>query len=395
MDTHFYGKDDQMIAAHYGEEYEHYYNSIVPPVFMNSLNVFPTIDDYFDSDKTDKHIYCYGRLQNPTVRILEDKIAEMEHGVKCFAFASGMAAASAAVLTAISTGGHVICIHNAYGPLKDFLTHYCKEHMQVETTFIDGDDPAEFEAAMTDHTQLVILESPSSVIFSVQDITAVAEIAHKHNALVYIDNTYCTPLYQKPLDLGADVVMHTASKYLGGHSDLIGGVLTLKDPALAEKIADAREHIGSIIGPMEGWLILRGLRSISVRLKEHENTAKEVASWLEKHPRVRRVYYTGLESHPQYELIQKQQKGHTGLLSFELDCTLEEAKQFCNSLQIFKIGPSWGGFESLVMMPYVRQSREACKVMRGAQHIIRIHCGLEGAGNLIADLDQAMKKCFK
>ena len=380
-----------MIAAHYGEEYEHYYNAIVPPVFMNSLNVFPTIDEYYDSDKTDRNIYCYGRLQNPTVRILEEKVAAIEHGIRSYAFASGMAAATTAVLTAVSAGGHVVCIHNAYGPLKDFLKNYCREHLNVETTFVEGDDPQEIEAAMNDRTQLIVLESPSSVIFSIQDIQAVSETAHRRNALVYIDNTYCTPLYQKPLDLGADFVMHTTSKYLGGHSDLIGGILTMREQELADKVALGREQLGGIIGPMEGWLIIRGLRTLDVRLKEHGRTAQQVVEFLEKHPKVRKVYYTGLPSHPQRELIEKQQTGHTGLLSFELEGDLNQAKQFCERLKIFKIGASWGGFESLVMMPYARQDMETCEAMRGAQHIIRLHCGLEGAENLTEDISQALK----
>lgn len=212
-----------MILAHAGEEYDQYFNAIVPPVFMNSLNIFPTVDEYYDSDKRDKHTYCYGRVQNPTVRILEEKITELEKGVESYVFSSGMAAATAAVLTACSCGGHVVCIRTAYGPLKDFLQNYCREHMNVRTTFIDGDDPKEIEEVLEDDTQLLVLESPSSVVFRVQDIKKAAEAAHAKGALVYIDNTFCTPIYQNPLELGADFVMHTASKYLGGHSDIIGG----------------------------------------------------------------------------------------------------------------------------------------------------------------------------
>lgn len=386
-----YKKDPMLVETHYGEEYEQYYNAVVPPVFMNSLNVFKSMDDFYESDKDDKHIYCYGRTQNPTVRILEDKIAALEHGVRSYAFASGMSAATTAVLSAVSVGGHVVCIHNAYGPLQGFLTGYLAEHMKVETTFVEGDTPEEFQNAVTDKTQLIILESPSSVIFSVQDIEAVAKIAHEKGALVYIDNSYCTPLYQNPLDLGADYVMHTASKYLGGHSDIIGGILVVRDIALAQKIAGLRALIGGIIGPMEAWLMMRGIRTLHVRLKEHEETAMKVAEYLEKHPKVKKVYYPGLASHPQRELIKRQQKGSCGLLSFVIDGTAEQAKQICDSLKIFKIGVSWGGFESLVMMPYLKNDEETSKIMRGPAHLIRIHCGLEGVDNLIEDLEEALK----
>lgn len=384
-----------MILAHAGEEYDQYYNAIVPPIFMNSLNIFSTLDEYYDSDKRDKHIYCYGRVQNPTVRILEEKITELEKGTESYVFSSGMSAATAAVLATCSYGGHVVCIRSAYGPLKNFLQDYCREHMNIQTTFIDGDDPKEIEDALQDNTQLLVLESPSSVVFRIQDIRKASEAAHKKGALVYIDNTYCTPLYQNPLELGADLVMHTASKYMGGHSDIIGGTLTVKDPELGKKIQTMREQLGSIIGPMEGWLMMRGLRTLEVRVKEHGKTALAVAQYLEQHPKVKRVIYTGLASHPQHELIEKQQSGHTGLLSFELDCTTEEAKEFCQSLQVFKIGVSWGGFESLVMMPYARNDEETCKQMGAGQNVIRIHCGLEGIDTLIEDLEQAFQKVFK
>lgn len=388
----FYKKDEKLVAEHYAEDYEHYYNAIVPPIFMNSLNVFPSIDDYYNYDKEDRHSYCYGRVQNPTVRILEEKIAALDGACKSYAFASGMAAAVTAVMSVCKMGGHVVCIHNAYGPLKNFLTRYCKNHMNVETTFISGNSIEEFEEAITENTQLVVLESPSSVVFSIQDIEKVSEIAHKNGAYVYIDNTYCTPLYQKPLELGADIVMYTASKYLGGHSDIIGGILSIKDKELAEEISTNREQFGGIIGPMEGWLVLRGLRTLHVRVKEHEETAMKVAEFLEGHEKIKKVYYPGLASHPQHDLICRQQGGSTGLLSFEIDCTVEQAKKFCEDLKIFKIGVSWGGFESLVMMPFATQDEETCKLMGGTKNMIRIHCGLEGSDNLIEDLKNALEK---
>jgi len=387
-----YLKDSKLITSHYGEEYEYYYNAIVPPVFMNSLNVFKSIDEYYDSDKTDDHIYCYGRVQNPTVRIAEHKIAALENGADAYMFASGMAAATTAVLTICKEHSHVVCIRNIYGPLKDFLTGYCKEHMGINTTFVKGDSIEEFEEAVTDETDLILLESPSSVVFSLQDIEAVVAIAKKHNAKIYIDNTYCTPIYQNPLDLGVDIVMHTVSKYIGGHSDVIGGVLVSKDKELLKKILRNRALLGGIIGPMEGWLVIRGLRSLEARLVQHQKTAMEVASYLEKHNKVKKVYYPGLQTHPQYALMKKQQKGNTGLMSFEIDGTVEQAKKFAENLSIFKIGVSWGGFESLVCMPYARLDEQTCHWLGGSQGIIRIHCGLEGTEALIEDIESALSK---
>lgn len=390
LDQKQYLKSSKLIAAHYGEEYEHYYNAVVPPIFMNSLNVFEDIDDYYDFDRRDKHKYCYGRVQNPTVRILEDKVGALEHGVGALAFASGMAAATTAVLTVCRTGSHVICVRNAYGPLKSFLEGYGKEHMDISVTYVDGDCLEEFEENMTEHTDLIILESPSSVIFSLQDIRGVCSLAKKAGAKVYIDNTYCTPIYQQPLDLGADIVMHTTSKYIGGHSDLLGGILAVKDEKLMGQLLANRELFGGIVGPMEAWLMIRGLRTMEVRIAQHQETAMAVAAFLEKHPRVKKVNYPGLFSHPQYELMKRQQQGNTGLLSFEIDGSVREAAEVARKLKIFKIGVSWGGFESLVFLPHARLSEEECRKLRGGQNIIRIHCGLEGTEALISDLESAL-----
>ena len=390
MDQKFYLSSPEMITSHYGEEYEKYYNAIVPPIFMNSLNVFNEIDDYFDAKAHDKHTYVYGRVQNPTVRILEDKVAALEHGVAAFAFASGMAAATTAVLSVVKTGQNIVCIRNAYGPLKNFVEKYCPEHLGTTLTYVKGNEVSDFEEAITDNTGLVILESPSSVVFSLQDIEAVCKIAHEHGAKVYIDNTFCTPIFSNPLDMGVDIVMHTTSKYMGGHSDLIGGVLAVRDEELAKTIVDNRELFGGIIGPMEAWLVLRGLRTLSVRVKAHEEIAMKVATYLENHPKVDKVYYTGLKSHPQYELAQKQQRGNTCLITFEVKGSTEDAKKVINSLKIFKIGVSWGGFESLACMPHMKQTEEMCEWLGGRQNLIRIHCGLEGVDALIADLEQAL-----
>lgn len=390
MEQNFYLSSPEMITSHYGEEYEKYYNAIVPPIFMNSLNVFEEIDDYFDAKVHDKHTYVYGRVQNPTVRILEDKIAALEHGVAAFAFASGMAAATTAVLSVVKTGQNIVCVRNAYGPLKNLVEKYCPEHLGTTLTYVKGNEISDFEEAITDNTALVILESPSSVVFSLQDIEAVCCLAHERGAKVYIDNTFCTPIFSNPLDMGVDIVMHTTSKYMGGHSDLIGGVLAVRDEELAKTIVDNRELFGGIIGPMEAWLVLRGLRTLSVRVKAHEEIAMKVAEYLENHPKVDKVYYTGLKSHPQYELAQKQQRGSTGLLTFEIKGSTEDAKKVINSLKIFKIGVSWGGFESLACMPHMRQDEEMCEWLGGRQNLIRIHCGLEGADALIADLEQAL-----
>ena len=256
-----------------------------------------------------------------------------------------------------------------------------------------GKELKEFEDAILPETDLIILESPTTLVFSVVDLEGLAKLAKKNGIKTYIDNTYCTPIFQKPLDMGIDIVMHTLTKYIGGHSDLIGGVLVSKDEEFMRKIMIQRDWFGGVMGPMEAWLAIRGLRTLDVRMERHHKTTLEVANFLENHQQIARVYYTGLESHPQYELARKQQSGENGLLSIELKGSLEDVELFVNSLKIFAIGCSWGGYESLVI-PYTYNWTDE----QLAQHnftnrnIIRLHCGLEGTENLIGDLKQALNQ---
>ena len=385
--------NDLLTLTHTGDEYEKYLGAVVPPVFMNSLHVFPDFESYLNFDGSKEDSFIYGRDSNPTVHILERKIAELEHGSMALAFASGMAAATTAVMATCHAGSHIICLHNTYGPLKSFIQNYCRTNFQMTVTFLHGTDLEELEAAIRPETSLIILESPATFVFTVVDLSAIARIAKKHHVKTYIDNSWATPLYQKPLDFGIDIVMHTMSKYLGGHSDIIGGVLVSKDQELMKRImGQERALYGGIMGPMEAWLVIRGMRTLSARLAMHQETAMKVAAYLEQHPKVKRIYYTGLPSHPQRELIERQQTGHTGLMSFLLDAPVDKVPFFINQLKIFKIGCSWGGFESLVLAPLYRASKEELQLLGVPEGntLIRIHCGLEGAEILIRDLEQAL-----
>lgn len=386
-----YRENDRLIAAHLGDDSEKYLGAVVPPIFMNSLHVFNDLDSYQGADPLDRDTFVYGRISNPTVRIVEDKIAAMERGKRALCFASGMAATSTAILAVVNHGDHVICLKNIYGPVTQFLEQYCGPHLGITVTYVKGDDAVELEQAIRPNTSLIVLESPTTAVFSICDLRGIAAVAKKHNVKTLIDNTYCTPLYQKPLTLGIDLVMHTATKYLGGHSDIMGGVLVSNDEELMNRIATGeREFFGGVLAPMEGWLLLRGLRTLDVRLERHQATAMKVAQYLEKHPKIRKVNYPGLPSHPQYELMKTQQTGNCGLLSFELDADKETAKKLVNSLTLFQIGCSWGGFESLVTMPMYRGTEEAAAWRGMDRNTIRIHTGLEGAEVLIEDLNTAL-----
>ncbi|MDO4810119.1 MAG: PLP-dependent aspartate aminotransferase family protein [Eubacteriales bacterium] len=380
-------ESDEFIEEHVGEDRERYLNSMAPPVFMTSLHALDCIEDYYD---VPAGTYLYGRYGNPTVEICEKKIAGLEHGKRAFLYASGMAAATSAVLAVCSAGSHVICVHNAYGPLQSFLNDYCAKDLGMEVTMVHGYDFEEIRSAVKANTSLIVLESPGTATFSLVDLAAVSELAKKNGIVTYIDNSYCSPIFQKPLDQGIDIVMHSCTKYLGGHSDILGGVLVVKDENLIARLSSMRPWLGGIIGPMEAWLMIRGIRTLSVRMKRHAEVAMQVAEALEKNPKVKKVYYPGLKSHPQYELAERQQTGSSGLMSIELNATPDQAKKFVNALKVFKIGPSWGGYESLVVMPLYGNTEEYCAWYGASRGLIRLHCGLEGAELLLEDIQQAL-----
>ena len=385
--------DDQDLLAmtHVGETPEKYMKSVTPPIFMNSLHVFDTVKDYFDVDIFNDQFY-YGRASNPTVAILEKKIAALEHGSRAVVFSAGMAACAAAILRICNAGSHVICIKESYGPVQHLLDEFLCPKYNLSVTYVSGRTVDEFKEAIRPETAMIILESPTTLLFNVVDLEGVAKLAKEHGIKTYIDNTYSTPVFQKPLDMGIDIVMHTMTKYIGGHSDLVGGVLVSKDEQLMRDLMVQRDWFGGVLGPMEAWLAIRGLRTLDVRMQRHYETAMEVAKFLEKQPKVKRVFFTGLPSHPQYELARKQQKGECGLMSLEIDGTLEETETFVNSLKLFEKGCSWGGFESLAIAYTYNWTDEQCAFLNVNRNIVRIHCGLEGTENLIADLKQALDK---
>lgn len=378
---------DSFAALHAGEHPEQYLNAVNPPVFLTSLHTLGTIEEYGHSPEG---TFLYGRYGNPNERIAEEKIAALEHGKQGFLYATGMAAATAAVLAVCRTGSHVVCVHNAYGPLQEFLEVFCRENMKIEVTFVHGFRTEEIEAAIRDNTAMIVLESPGTATFSVVDFEAVSELAKRKHIVTYTDNSYCSPVFQKPLDMGIDIVMHSATKYLGGHSDILGGVLVTSNEEIIEVLKKQKTWFGGMMGPMEAWLLMRGLRTLEVRMKAHQAAALSVANMLSEHPKVSKVYYPGLPDHPQASLIKKQQTGSSGLLSFEVKGSAEDAMKVVNTLRVFKIGPSWGGFESLSIMPLLHKDEEYAAWYGASRGIIRIHCGLEGAEILMADLEQAL-----
>lgn len=380
---------------HYGEDRGAYHGAVVPPLFQNSLFTFEDwdgIDAAFD-DRTGS--YLYSRLGNPTVRLAEEKIARLAGGERARLFGSGMAAISAAVLSCVNAGDHVVAVRNIYGPANNLLNVYLRQKMGITTTFVSGEDVAEFEDALTDRTRLIFLESPSSAVFGLQDIEAVATLARARGIRTVIDNTWATPLFQHPLAMGIDLEIHSCSKYLGGHSDLVAGVVIGQKEALDAMMVREGELLGGVMAPFEAWLLTRSLRTLPIRMRQHEANALQVARFLEGHPEVSRVLYPGLESHPQYALARRQMTGATGLMGFELATEdVDAIKRFVNALTLFQLGVSWGGHESLIYAPAISYLKELPPERFAAMGIaagtMRISVGLEHADDLIYDLEQAL-----
>ena len=387
----------ETLLMHFGEDRSAYEGAVVPPMFQNSLFTFESweaIDEAYE-DRTNHFIYSRGK--NPTVQIAERKLALLAGAEKAQLFPSGMGAISAAILHCLNAGDHVIAIKNIYGPTNNLLVNYLKQKMGIEVTYVLGDKVEDFEAAIQDRTRLIYLESPSSAVFGLQDLEAVAALARSRNIRTIIDNTWATPILQPALSMGIDLEVHSCSKYIGGHSDIIAGVVMGKAVDIDAIATREYEWLGAKTAPFEAWLILRSLRTLPIRLRQHQENGMKVAQFLDAHPKIKLVRYPGLESFTQYALGQKQMKGYTGLMSFQLATEdLDKIKTFVNSLKVFKIGVSWGGHESLIYAPAISYLKELSPEQFGAMGIslgdMRISVGLENVDDLINDMEAALEK---
>jgi len=383
----FQSDNDLDIIAHLGDDYERHNDAVIPPVYLTSLHVTPK-----EAIGGLPRQYVYGRVNNPTVELLEKKIAALERAERALAFGSGMAAITSCLLLNLASGDHVVAVDTAYGPTRMFITDHLGKY-GVEHTFIRGDDVGQFRDACKPNTKVFYLESPSSMLFLLQDLKAVAELAKERGVVTMIDNSWATPLYQKPLTLGIDISIHTATKYIGGHSDIIAGIAAASGEIIG-RLEYVRSFYGSILGPMEAWLAVRGLRSMPLRVREHGRSALEIARRLEAHPMISMVRYPGLESHPQHELAKRQMTGFTSPLSIEIKCDTDAAREFVRRLKCFNVGPSWGGFESMVSMPsplcQAPTSDTQPPQPQGA--LVRMHIGLEDTETLYADLKGSLDK---
>ncbi|MBT3383154.1 MAG: aminotransferase class I/II-fold pyridoxal phosphate-dependent enzyme [Prolixibacteraceae bacterium] len=388
-------KPETMIS-HFAEEREKYEGAVVPPIFQNTLFTFKdwdAIDAAFD-DRINTSIYSRGR--NPGVNIVEKKLAKLAGGEKARLFASGMAAITAAVMHFLDAGDHAIAIKNIYGPANNLISVYLKKKMGIETTFVSGNDLDEYKNAIRPNTKLFYLESPSTAIFNIQDIESICKLARSKEIKTIIDNTWASPIFQKPLKMGVDLEIHSCSKYIGGHSDVVAGLVIGNAKDIDSISVNEFELLGGKTAPLDAWLLMRSLRTLPIRMKAHQENAIKVAQFLESHPKIETVNYPGLKSFPQHELAKKQMTGFSGLMAFKLKTSnLSQIKTFFNSLKIFKIGVSWGGHESLVYAPAISYLKELSPEQFNGLGIslgdMRISVGLEDAGDLIDDLEQALE----
>jgi len=386
--------DISYIINELGEDREHYFNAVAPPIMQTSnfrVGRVAALKELFDDEYSG---YLYSRGLNPTVEILRKKLAALDGAEDCLVFNSGAAAIFAAVLANVGAGDHIVSVERPYTwAARMFDT--VLPRFGVTTTYIDGTQIENFERAILPNTRVIYLESPNSWEFKLQDIRAVAELARAEHIITIIDNSYCTPLLQRPIEMGIDIAMQTATKYIGGHSDTLGGVLT-GSGAMMKKIFDSEYlNIGSGIQPFNAWLLLRGLRTMPARLERIAVTTRKVTEFLKEHPRVEKVLFPFDESFPQYELAARQMLGACGLLSFYVQATeMGQIVRLCESLRHIMMAVSWGGHESLILPRCASLDPGQFDPSNDEHRMLRLYTGLEEPGYLIADLEQAFLKAW-
>ncbi|WDS35630.1 cystathionine gamma-synthase [Pseudoxanthomonas sp.] len=374
------------LAIHGGQSPDPSTGAVMPPIYATST--------YAQRSPGEHTGFEYSRTQNPTRFAYERCVAALEGGSRGYAFASGMAA-TATVLELLDSGSHVIAMDDLYGGSYRLFERVRKRSAGLDFGFVDLTDPAAFEAAITPNTKMVWIETPTNPMLKIVDIAAIADIAHKHGLLVVVDNTFASPMLQRPLGLGADIVVHSATKYLNGHSDMVGGIAVVgADTELAEQLAFLQNSAGAVQGPFDSFLALRGLKTLHLRMKAHCDNALALAQWLETHDAVSKVIYPGLASHPQHALAVKQMTGFGGIISFELKGGAEAAKRFCEKTQLFTLAESLGGVESLVNVPAL-MTHASIPVERRARlgisdGLVRLSVGVEDMADLMADLMHAL-----
>ncbi|EPX62905.1 Cystathionine gamma-lyase [Cystobacter fuscus DSM 2262] len=373
------------LAIHAGQEPDPTTGAIMTPVYLTST--------YVQDGPGEHKGYEYSRTQNPTRKALQECLAALEGAKHGFAFASGLAG-TAMLMHLLNAGDHVVVSDDVYGGTFRIFDKVFRRH-GLEFSFVDLSRPESFEAAITPKTKMVWVESPTNPMLKLIDLARIAETAKKRGILSVCDNTFMTPYFQRPLELGFDVVAHSTTKYLNGHSDVVGGFVCTSDDELAQRMGFLQNAVGGVPGPMDCFLVLRGVKTLGVRMERHAQNAHKVAEFLVKHPKVSKATYPGLESHPQYALARKQMKGFGGMMTFDIKGGLDSARRFLKAVKVFACAESLGGVESLIEHPAImthasvpKETRELLGISDG---LIRLSVGIEDAQDLIDDLKQALE----
>ena len=373
------------------------YGTLAMPIYQTSTFIFDSAEQGGKRFALEEAGYIYTRLGNPTTTVLENKIAALEEGEAGIAMSSGMGAISSTLWTVLKAGDHVVTDKTLYGCTFALMNHGLTK-FGVEVTFVDTSNLDEVKQAMKENTRVVYLETPANPNLKIVDLEGVCKVAHTNpNTLVIVDNTFATPYMQKPLKLGVDVVVHSATKYLNGHGDVIAGlVVTNKELADQIRFVGLKDMTGAVLGPQEAYYIIRGLKTFEIRMERHCKNARTIADFLNKHPKVEKVYYPGLESHPGYEIAKKQMKDFGAMISFELKGGFEAGKTLLNNLKLCSLAVSLGDTETLIQhpasmthSPYTKEEREAAGITDG---LVRLSVGLENVEDIIADLEQGLEK---
>jgi cystathionine gamma-lyase len=373
------------LAVHAGQRPDPTTGAIMTPVYQTSTYVQPELGRHLG--------YEYARTQNPTREALEGNVAALEGGSHGIAFASGLAATDT-VCKLFSAGDHVVSGEGVYGGTHRLFSKVISRQ-GIEFTFVDSGDLDQIREAVRPNTRWIHLETPTNPMMRLTDLAAAAGIAREAGALFSVDNTFATPYNQRPLDLGADLVIHSTTKYLNGHSDMVGGMVVVGDDELHERLRFLQNAAGAVPGPWDCWLVLRGTKTLHLRMRQHNETGQRVAEWLEQQPQIERVYYPGLPSHPQHELARQQMKGFTGMVSIETG-SMDRARILVESVRIFALAESLGGVESLIghpaMMTHASVPVDRREAMGLSDGLVRLSCGVEEPDDLLADLEQALAK---
>ena len=381
--------DISYILNELAEDRENYFNAVSPPIMQTSNFIFNTVAEMRNAFADEYSTYLYSRGKNPTVDILRKKLAALDGAEDCLVFGSGAAAIFASVLANVKSGDHIVSVDKPYTwaqkMFNDILPRF-----GVTTTYIDGRSIENFERAILPNTALIYLESPNSWDYAIQDLKAIAALAQAESIITIIDNSYCTPLYQRPIDYGIDLCMQTATKYISGHSDTLGGVLS-GSSAMIKKIFNSEYmNIGSGISPFNAWLLIRGLRTLPARLDRITASTKKVVDYLKHHPKVEMVIFPFDENFPQLELAKKQMSGACGLLTFIIKAeTIDQIEKFCESLQHIFMAVSWGGHESLIIPKCSGIQPNEFDAGNKEHRMLRLYVGLEEPDYLVKDLEQA------